>query len=305
MSGGRPLLCASCPPGRRGHHPALGRLPGTCCCPGIAGWPAPRRCRWPTVRTWPRRPGPGPPSTCRRRSYECGLTGRGRHQVRLRVRRRFRRCSRATSLGAWVCGPPAHDPDFGTADLFALLSMDRVHPRYLEFFLAARGSTPAACLAVHAALRDFSDAAGVRGPNGRAASNSSARIMCCDAAGLLRALDVRLTSTVDRFMPIAARWSWPMTCPGWTFRRCWRSSRCGCWPNARWRTRRLIGGMARRSGTTSSNVTTYVHCPGLLSPGSRTPYVRGVPFCLPGGNHLVWQGNGGVPAGRVPGRAGR
>ncbi|MEV6606873.1 GNAT family N-acyltransferase [Kutzneria sp. NPDC051319] len=42
-------------------------------------------------------------------------------------------------LGAWVCGPPAHDPDFGTADLFVLLSMDRVHPRYLEFFLAARG----------------------------------------------------------------------------------------------------------------------------------------------------------------------
>ncbi|MFC0544823.1 GNAT family N-acetyltransferase [Kutzneria chonburiensis] len=41
-------------------------------------------------------------------------------------------------LGAWVCGPPAHDPDFGTADLFVLLSMDRVHPRYLEFFLAAQ-----------------------------------------------------------------------------------------------------------------------------------------------------------------------
>ena len=42
-------------------------------------------------------------------------------------------------LGAWVCGPPAHDPDFDTADLFVLLSMDRVHPRYLEFFLAAQG----------------------------------------------------------------------------------------------------------------------------------------------------------------------
>ncbi|GAA3430632.1 GNAT family N-acetyltransferase [Kutzneria kofuensis] len=41
-------------------------------------------------------------------------------------------------LGAWVCGPPAHDADFGTADLFVLLSMDRVHPRYLEFFLAAQ-----------------------------------------------------------------------------------------------------------------------------------------------------------------------
>lgn len=38
-------------------------------------------------------------------------------------------------LGAWVCGPPAHDPDFGVADLLVLLSLDRVDPRYLRFFL--------------------------------------------------------------------------------------------------------------------------------------------------------------------------
>jgi putative hemolysin len=38
-------------------------------------------------------------------------------------------------LGAWVCGPPAHDPDFGVADLPILLSMDRMHPRYLRHFL--------------------------------------------------------------------------------------------------------------------------------------------------------------------------
>ncbi|SHG04886.1 GNAT family N-acetyltransferase [Streptoalloteichus hindustanus] len=38
-------------------------------------------------------------------------------------------------LGAWVCGPPAHDPDFGVADLFILLSLERVDPRYLRFFL--------------------------------------------------------------------------------------------------------------------------------------------------------------------------
>jgi putative hemolysin len=38
-------------------------------------------------------------------------------------------------LGAWVCGPPAHDPDFGVADLFVLLDMARVDPRYLKFFL--------------------------------------------------------------------------------------------------------------------------------------------------------------------------
>lgn len=38
-------------------------------------------------------------------------------------------------LGAWVCGPPAHDPDFGVADLPVLLSLDRMHPRYLRHFL--------------------------------------------------------------------------------------------------------------------------------------------------------------------------
>jgi putative hemolysin len=38
-------------------------------------------------------------------------------------------------LGAWVCGPPAHDPDFQVADLFVLLSLDRVDPRYLRHFL--------------------------------------------------------------------------------------------------------------------------------------------------------------------------
>jgi putative hemolysin len=38
-------------------------------------------------------------------------------------------------LGAWVCGEPASDPDFGVADLFVLLSMDRVDPRYLRFLL--------------------------------------------------------------------------------------------------------------------------------------------------------------------------
>lgn len=38
-------------------------------------------------------------------------------------------------LGAWVCGPPAHDPDFKVADLFVLLSLDRVDPRYMRHFL--------------------------------------------------------------------------------------------------------------------------------------------------------------------------
>ncbi|MFJ2564245.1 GNAT family N-acetyltransferase [Streptomyces sp. NPDC088770] len=39
-------------------------------------------------------------------------------------------------LGAQVCGAPAHDPDFGVADLYVLLSMRRVSPRYLRHFLS-------------------------------------------------------------------------------------------------------------------------------------------------------------------------
>jgi putative hemolysin len=44
-------------------------------------------------------------------------------------------------LGAWICGEPALDADFGVADFFVLLSLDRVDPRYLTHFL---GTTPAA-----------------------------------------------------------------------------------------------------------------------------------------------------------------
>ncbi|MCT9138080.1 GNAT family N-acetyltransferase [Streptomyces violarus] len=39
-------------------------------------------------------------------------------------------------LGAWVCGEPAHDPDFGVADLYVLLPMSRVNSRYLRHFLS-------------------------------------------------------------------------------------------------------------------------------------------------------------------------
>jgi putative hemolysin len=38
-------------------------------------------------------------------------------------------------LGAQVCGPPAHDPDFGVADFFVLLDLHRVDERYLKYFL--------------------------------------------------------------------------------------------------------------------------------------------------------------------------
>jgi putative hemolysin len=38
-------------------------------------------------------------------------------------------------LGSWICGAPAYDPDFGCADFFVLLGLDRVDPRYLRHFL--------------------------------------------------------------------------------------------------------------------------------------------------------------------------
>ncbi|MDG4767607.1 GNAT family N-acyltransferase [Solwaraspora sp. WMMD406] len=38
-------------------------------------------------------------------------------------------------LGGWVCGEPAYDPEFATADFYVLLSLDRMDPRYLRHFL--------------------------------------------------------------------------------------------------------------------------------------------------------------------------
>jgi putative hemolysin len=46
-------------------------------------------------------------------------------------------------LGAWVCGEPAHDPDFGVADLYVLLSLDRTDPRYLRHFMSMGPTGPA------------------------------------------------------------------------------------------------------------------------------------------------------------------
>ena len=40
-------------------------------------------------------------------------------------------------LGAWVCGGPAIDFDFDTADLYLLLDMHRIDPRILKRFLGA------------------------------------------------------------------------------------------------------------------------------------------------------------------------
>ena len=39
--------------------------------------------------------------------------------------------------GAWICGEPAWDPDFNTADLPLLLPMERLSPRYARHFIKA------------------------------------------------------------------------------------------------------------------------------------------------------------------------
>jgi putative hemolysin len=38
-------------------------------------------------------------------------------------------------LGAWVCGAPAHDPDFDCADFLVLLGLDHMDDRYVRYFL--------------------------------------------------------------------------------------------------------------------------------------------------------------------------
>lgn len=37
--------------------------------------------------------------------------------------------------GAWICGEPAWDPDFNTADLLILLPMAKINPRYARHFM--------------------------------------------------------------------------------------------------------------------------------------------------------------------------
>ncbi|MDR0480663.1 MAG: GNAT family N-acetyltransferase [Gallionellaceae bacterium] len=46
-------------------------------------------------------------------------------------------------LGAYVCGEPAWDPEFNTADLFILLPMARLSARYARHFMKAGGGSAA------------------------------------------------------------------------------------------------------------------------------------------------------------------
>jgi putative hemolysin len=43
-------------------------------------------------------------------------------------------------VGAWVCGEPAWDPYFNTADLLMLLPMSRMNPRYMRHFIRPAAS---------------------------------------------------------------------------------------------------------------------------------------------------------------------
>jgi putative hemolysin len=42
--------------------------------------------------------------------------------------------------GSWICGAPAWDPDFNTADFPILLSMDRLDGRYAKHFQTSQGN---------------------------------------------------------------------------------------------------------------------------------------------------------------------
>jgi putative hemolysin len=48
--------------------------------------------------------------------------------------------------GAWVCGEPAWDPDFNTADLLILLPMARLSDRYARHFLGEQGGNAASVM---------------------------------------------------------------------------------------------------------------------------------------------------------------
>ena len=50
-------------------------------------------------------------------------------------------------LGAWVCGAPAWDPEFNTADLLVLLSLDRLEARYARHFGLSPESVRSAAIA--------------------------------------------------------------------------------------------------------------------------------------------------------------
>jgi putative hemolysin len=45
-------------------------------------------------------------------------------------------------MGAWVCGDPAYDPDFGVADFFTVIDRERANTRYLDRLRQAAERVP-------------------------------------------------------------------------------------------------------------------------------------------------------------------
>lgn len=85
----------------------------------------------PLLRVRPRRPWLAEPGAVLAGRAAAETTRRGRASMPPLLRGYLR-------LGAWVCGEPAYDPDFAVADLYVLLSLDRIDPRYLRHFLELR-----------------------------------------------------------------------------------------------------------------------------------------------------------------------
>ncbi|WP_030671431.1 GNAT family N-acetyltransferase [Streptomyces rimosus] len=86
----------------------------------------------PELRVHPRRPWiPGPPDAAAPPAGAPGAEragGPGYARLPPLLRGYLR-------IGAWMCGAPAHDPEFGVADFFVLLDMERLDDRYRRFFL--------------------------------------------------------------------------------------------------------------------------------------------------------------------------
>lgn len=82
----------------------------------------------PPVRVQPRRPWLAEPAAAAAVATRAAAPAPARIEMPPLLRGYLR-------LGAWVCGEPAYDPDFQVADLYVLLSLDRMNPRYRRHFL--------------------------------------------------------------------------------------------------------------------------------------------------------------------------
>ncbi len=115
--------CASVPLGSRAPDPGRARTGGCGSAEAVWAVASGRHLSPPRLRVTPLRPYPlGAEPTESRAQLLAAVPPLLRGYLR---------------LGAWVCGEPAHDPDFDVADFFVLLSLDRMDPRYLRHFLEA------------------------------------------------------------------------------------------------------------------------------------------------------------------------